>query len=181
MGTHSVFIQFLINRMIFDKTSPELLRHDLDLYSAEIDNSSDRQSLYTDIIKLKDNRNIDIYYKSSLIRLFEYVEVKLANERVVKSWEGLHNDLKGNRISNASLNTFNEVMKYKRLPNGANKIIWHTEKAEAVDFQKEFNFTMKQFNDCFEHVDGKAFAGNQRQRTKRKEDFLSIIEKYKKQ
>jgi hypothetical protein len=95
----------------------------------------------------------------------------------VKSWDILYNGLLNSYIKDVSLNDFNEVMNYKRLPNGKSKITWTTKKAEAVYFQKYIGFTMKQFNECFIHKDGTQFKESNRLNTNPEQSFIDIINK----
>lgn len=94
-----------------------------------------------------------------------------------KDWKELHKNLIiGKYIGDVSLNDFNEVMNYHRLPNGKERINWLTKKAEAVYFQKAKGFTMKDFNTCFVFKDRSSFQENNRLKTNPPQVFRNIID-----
>ncbi|NLO04097.1 MAG: hypothetical protein GX126_17580 [Bacteroidales bacterium] len=70
-------------------------------------------------------------------------------------------ELNGKYIQ-TNIDVFTSVMINKQLPKDANKIIWLTTKTEAVYFQIETGFTMKQFNACFIHQTGTGFNAHNR-------------------
>jgi len=73
----------------------------------------------------------------------------------------LHSKLINIYIKDISINDFNEVMNYKRLPNGKNKYNWiGNNNADAYRFSKQFNFKIKQMNDCFSFLNGKLKAND---------------------
>jgi hypothetical protein len=96
-----------------------------------------------------------------------------------KDWKEIHEDfIKGKYIEDVSLNDFNEVMNYRKLPNGKQKIKWVGKKAEAVYFQKAAGFSMKQFNQCFITEDGKQFLVGNRSKLNPQGPFIAIMKKH---
>ncbi len=109
---------------------------------------------------------------------FDFV-FKMGEKPTSKDWEDLYDDLINEYIKDTSPTVFNDVINYKRLPKGADKIIWISKKSEAVYFQKAYGFKMKNFNECFIHIDGKQFAEKNRPKSHPQEHFLKIIAKHK--
>lgn len=108
-----------------------------------------------------------------------YVKSEI-NKLPREDWSSLHHDLINEYIEDVSEEDFNDVMSYKRLPNGKLKIRWMTEKSEGVYFQKEFGFSMKEFNQCFIHKDGTQFRANNLHPDYRpKKQFQDIVLKHK--
>lgn len=71
-------------------------------------------------------------------------------------FKALHEKLINKFFIDISINDFDEIMNFKHLPNGKNKVQWiNRNNAEAYRFSKQFNFTIKQMNDCFSFPDGK--------------------------
>jgi hypothetical protein len=93
-----------------------------------------------------------------------------------KVWKKLHQNLIQDYISDVSLKDFNEVMNYKRLPNGKGKIKWIGEKTEAMHFKEHYGFpSLKIFNQCFIPSDGKKFIKSNRSRTTLKKSFTDLL------
>lgn len=109
---------------------------------------------------------------------FKY-EIERNTKNTVSDWSWLFNKLINRYIKDISLNDFNEVMNYNRLPNGKLKTKWFGKKSEAVYFQKHFKFSMKQFNECFIFEDDTHFAEKNRLTTNPENSFLEMLKKPK--
>ncbi|GEM_PF-6917749 len=94
------------------------------------------------------------------IRYHNYMESQLLKTDDANDWGVLYNNLINIYIKDANLSDFSEVMNYKRLPNSKNKILWIREKTEAMYFGRHYNFATKQLNECFNHINGGVFHGN---------------------
>ena len=90
----------------------------------------------------------------------------------------LYNALITSKYISTSMEVFNSVMLYKKLPGDANKIQWLTTKADAIYFQKSFKFSMPQFNECF-FKDKYPFQLGSKPTTNRKRALTNIIDRYK--
>ena len=108
----------------------------------------------------------------------EYHEERMMEMNKHLKWRELYEELSAEGYIKSSLETFNHVMEFKHPPDDKEKVLWLKQKADALCFQKEFNFLMPQFNYCFRSKNDKPFHENQRLDTGRKEQLPSIIDKY---
>jgi len=178
------FISYL-KKMMFRKATADELKSQLDKDLSELKFHEERIKFLDEIKKLGNDRNLDAYYKGDILDFFDYAECKYEVEKntinTIVDWSWLYNVLTGKYIKDISLNDFNEVMTYKRLPNGKWKIKWFGKKSEAVYFQDYFKFSMKQFNECFVFNDGKRFSENNRLTTNPEQSFFDMLTKHKQQ
>jgi hypothetical protein len=171
--------------MIFRKATSDKLKSQLDNDLSELIIHEDR-IIYLDLIrKLRNDQYLDIFYKDDILGFFDYVECKYEVEKdtneTKEDWSGLFKDLIDNYIKDISLNDFNVVMNHHWLPKGKGEIIWIGKKAEAVFFQKEFGFTMRQLNECFVGKDGTKFAENNRLNKSIGQTFIDLLRRHKQQ
>jgi hypothetical protein len=110
-----------------------------------------------------------------------YHEERLKKLHKTNRWEDLYKELTDNGYIWATPEVFNLVMEYKQLPGGNEKILWRTVKADAIAFQRGFQFEMKQFNKCFRSNDERPFSLGSVSKVNREEPLRSIIDKYKSQ
>lgn len=113
-------------------------------------------------------------------KILELIKHYIHQETDMKDWSKLHEDLiNEGYIKDVSQADFNEVMNYKRLPNGKERIIWLTKKSEGAYFSKEFGFEMKNFKKCFIHSDGKDFHDNNVPSTTPDSRLIDLISRHK--
>jgi len=115
------------------------------------------------------------------IHLILYHEERLKVLYKTERWDALYKELSDNGYIWATPEVFNYVMEYKQLPGGNEKILWRTVKADAIAFQRGFQFEMKQFNKCFRSNDERPFSLGSVSKVNREEPLRSIIDKYKSQ
>jgi hypothetical protein len=117
--------------------------------------------------------NISLKTNISLLELeLEKYCINKANS--ITDYKALYSKLINSFIEDISINDFNEVMNYKRLPNGKNKTCWIGNNADAYRFSKKISFTIKQMNDCFSFPNGKLKA-NYKPKDNRTQTELSKI------
>lgn len=93
-------------------------------------------------------------------------------------WRPLYDELINANYITTTIEVFNEVMTYKRLPGGADQILWLTQKNRAMYFQAELNFTVPQLKECFRNKDGTPFVEHNRTRLKPKDPIKLIIKNF---
>jgi hypothetical protein len=94
-----------------------------------------------------------------------------------EKWQEFYTELSNARYIETSFDIFSQVMQYKKLPADSIKILWLTYYSDALYFQDEINFTLKQFNECFRDKNNTSFKEHQRIKTIPKEPLPSIIQK----
>ena len=87
----------------------------------------------------------------------------------------LHKKLLHTYIKDVSISDFTEIINYKRLPNGKNKICWIGYKADGFRFSEKFDFTIKQMNECFSFSDGKLKANDKPKDNRTQTDLSKIF------
>ncbi len=73
---------------------------------------------------------------------------------------------------------FVQVLNYKRILNDTDKIKWVSDKVLAIKFKGCIDFSMKQFNDCFFHKDGKKFHDKFDGKGSRTPDFEQLCKEF---
>jgi hypothetical protein len=121
------------------------------------------------------SQNIDVHH---FIKYHDYLVQAINNPL---KWTGLFNELQMNGYIKTTKEIFIHVMAYKQLPPGCNqiydKIRWHTFKADAHYFREKINFSVPEFNKCFQSEDGRPFAHGSKSETKRNKKLTDIIGK----
>jgi len=107
--------------------------------------------------------------------LREYGEWRNKKFHKSECWHDTYNGLIDSGYIDTSAKIFDHVMTHKHLPYGAEKILWRTQKADALYFQHNLKFSMPEFNKCFRSKDGRQFKEGQRPTTRRKTDLQNII------
>lgn len=74
-----------------------------------------------------------------------------------KDWRPLYRDLIKEYITDCSPDDWQYVMKFKRLPDGKERILWVNDDARCALFGKVFNFSFPQLNACFRNKKGRKF------------------------
>jgi hypothetical protein len=93
-----------------------------------------------------------------------------------KSYKRFYEIFINKYIADVSADDFGEVMKYKRLPNGKDKIKWIIDNgADAFRFKEFINFTIKEMNDCFFFPFGKLEANDKPKHNATKTDLSRIL------
>jgi len=92
-----------------------------------------------------------------------------------KDYSDLYNKLIKKYFTDISETDFIEILEYKRLPNGKEKIHWIGNKADAFRFADHFKFSTKQLNDCFYHDAGR-FNANNRDKIGKGSDLTDILQ-----
>lgn len=120
------------------------------------------------------------------VKMEDYHFMKYHEERLKvlnkpARWEGLFTELSNAGYVRSNKEVFYHVMEYKHLPRESDKIEWLTYKADALDVQANFDFSMPEFNQCFKSIDGRQFTLGSRTYSypHRNKKLSSIIEKYK--
>lgn len=120
---------------------------------------------------------VKIVFSYELIEYLFFLQADpLSEQPTGTEYSDLYNKLIKKYFTDISEPDFNEVMKYKRLPNGSGKAHWSGKKADAIRFADYYNFTMKQLNDCFFHDKGR-FNDNNRDKTGTPSDISDILRK----
>lgn len=105
----------------------------------------------------------------------EYYQTRLRGLTQRQNWEGLNNELRKSGFIETTAEVFNHVMEYRQIPEGKERILWLTSKADAIAFQESFGFTMPQFNKCFRSNDGRKFTLGSKSSTERNDTLKSIL------
>lgn len=172
------FITYLRQLMIGKASSTEL-KNQLDRDLSELKLHTERIKYLEEIIKLWRGRDLENMNRGEIPDFLHYIEFKYEVEKNVKNpikdWSWLFNKLINRYIKDISSDDFNEVMTYKRLPNGKLKTRWFGLKSEATYFQEYFKFSMKQFNECFIFKDDTSFAKKNRLNTNPEESFIVLL------
>ena len=178
------FITYLRQLMIGKASSKELINQldkDLDLLKSH----TERIKYLEEMKKLWWSRDLENMYRGEIPDFLHYIEFKYEVERntndPIKNWSSLFDDLIGKYIKDISLNEFNELMTFKRLPNSTSKIRWIGSKADAFRFLDNFNFTRSQFNESFIQKDEKGLDLHDRSITAPKKTFEELLIRHKQQ
>lgn len=178
------FITYFRHLMI-GKASPEELKNQLDRDLNELKLHTERIKYLEEIIKLWRSRDLETMRRGEIPEFLHYIEFKYEIERnakdTIKNWSSLFNDLKGKYITDVTIEDFNELMTFKRLPNSTRKITWIGSKADAFRFLDNFNFTLSQFNESFVQKDGKRIDLHDRSETAPKKVFNDLLIRHKQQ
>ncbi|GEM_PF-4985057 len=104
-----------------------------------------------------------------------YIEALKPEQPKGKDYSDLYNKLIKKYFTDISETDFIEILEYKRLPNGKEKIHWIGNKADAFRFADHFKFSTKQLNDCFYHDAGR-FNANNRDKIGKGSDLTDILQ-----
>jgi hypothetical protein len=182
MENYIALIDYLRRYMIFDAPLASELKIQLDKDLIDLKFHEEKLKYLIEIKKLSYHRNIEKTYLGGILDFFNYAESKLrVEENCIGNtidWGWLHKNLIGKYIKDVSLIDFNFIMNHKR-PYGDNKIIWNNKRTHGVYFQKFFKFSMKEFNDCFVHKDGKRFLEHDRISKFTDHSFIHLLEIHK--
>lgn len=184
METYNAFIYCLREKMKSEGSIDELkslLKEQL----PELKTDQDKSNLLREIEKLRRNPNIDRHYIGRIQDFFNYAIFRLFEgndgSKIKKDWSELFRGLYGKYIKDVSQEDFNEIMNYRRLPNGKGKGIWVGSKADAVRFSDNFHFDIPEFNECFLQRDGKKIDVHNRPKTAPKKVFNDLLIRHKQQ
>jgi hypothetical protein len=122
---------------------------------------------------------VKIVFSYELIEYLFFLQADpLSQQPKENDYSALYNELIKKYFIDISEPEFNEVMKYKRLPNGKEKIKWIKDNgADAFRFRKFINFTIKEMNDCFSFPFGKLEGKNKPKHNGTKTDLSSILKR----
>jgi hypothetical protein len=183
MENYFALIDYLRRHMIYDAPLATDLKIQLDKDLTDLKFHEEKLKYLIEIKKLRDHRNIDRVYIGGILDFFNYAESKLRVEENSldknEDWSWLYKNLIGKYIKDISLNDFNVVMNYHKRPYGDSKIKWNDKRTHGAHFQKFFKFTMKEFNDCFVHKDGKGFLEHDRISKFTDQSFIDLLEVHK--
>lgn len=127
---------------------------------------------------------IRIVYTYEFIKYLCFLEGEPLSEQPTneqpkgKDYSALYNELIKKYFSDISKDEFNEVLNYKRLPNGKEKIKWIKDNgADAFRFKEFINFTNKEMNDCFSFPFGKLEGHDKPKHNGTKTDLSRILKR----
>ncbi len=124
---------------------------------------------------------VKIVFSYELIRYLFFLQADPLSEQPTdeqpkgKDYSDLYNKLIKKYFFDISETDFIEILEYKRLPNGKEKIHWIGNKADAFRFADHFKFSTKQLNDCFYHDAGR-FNANNRDKIGKGSDLTDILQ-----
>jgi hypothetical protein len=96
-----------------------------------------------------------------------------------KDFNSLHKKMINNYFRDVSETDFSEIMEYKRLPNGKEKISWiDSNYSDAFRFKEKFDFSIKQMNECFSFPDGVLKANHRPKHNKTKTAISKILKEF---
>lgn len=117
-----------------------------------------------------DTKNLEFNIKARYY--IEFLKAKLENKQV-DDYSELYKGLVPTYIQNLSLSDFNEIMTFKRLPNGKDKLKWSgKKKGYCLLLFKNYGFTTAQVSKVFE---GK-IHDNQLEGLKPTDDFMKLLQ-----
>jgi len=119
---------------------------------------------------------VKIVFSYELIEYLFFLQADpLSQQPKENDYSALYNELIKKYFTDISETDFIEILEYKRLPNGKEKIHWIGNKADAFRFADHFKLSTKQLNDCFYHDAGR-FNANNRDKIGKGSDLTDILQ-----
>jgi len=119
-----------------------------------------------------DQKNIE--FNKTVKFYIDFLKAKLEDKKA-DDYSKLWKEIVPKYIKNLSLSDFNEIMTYKRLPNGKDKLTWEGKKTWCLHLFRSHGFTTAQVNKVF---DG-GFRANLLGRRIPDKDFRKLLGNHK--
>lgn len=134
---------------------------------------------FQNILEYSDLQYIETAIKQAMGILDDIAkDIKEPEQPTGSDYSALYNELIKKYFSDISKDEFNEVLNYKRLPNGKEKIKWIKDNgADAFRFKEFIKFTIKEMNDCFSFPFGKLEGHDKPKHNGTKTDLSRILKR----